>query len=631
MSPNRYDRKLGELISKAIGREKPTFDFKKWQTDHQKEIQIFKSQTGQVPHSAWRTIMKSPITKLAAAAVIIIAVLIGIHQFTGSVESVAWASVAERFRSVPFFSATLYMKDNATAQPEQIELWMNQKGFVRLRYDNQVAFAKEGKITRVFDLKTRSEIEPDQRAVTLAHFMGDAEGFSLETVIRGISGGELVDVTPLVNTDAVISEDIVVFDVEHEKSPQWFRIWALRESKLPVRIRMWDPRDGECADALLTYSKQQQEIFFDPEAFSSKMKSLRNKKDVNLAYMYLKDPGGKQIFPGSLNESEVFKVVTQTIDGQPWSFADHRGKTVLINFWDNNNYNRNKSWLKEIYQEFGGRDDFIMVGVSLRKDAESTKSICKKQGISWLQLHEPDMGYKNNLARAFGVDNTSYTWLVWKDGTIDKLYHDPDIDTGRIEAAMIGFTYDSEIWVSQKLQQKQKLQGTLKAEDIIEICGDSYTVDYTPIGRKKWIYKAYNKDKSAVRTLFVEFKEDGSVAKWGGGRSLIDPATVTVSFSSEFLKERIESQVESEIYEKMYKDYQVGFSAKTGRLGFPFTRKSIKPGETYSRQLPPGTYDFGINIGPTNDFGTINKIIKRITLLKEIRLNKNETKTLRFE
>jgi hypothetical protein len=45
----------------------------------------------------WRIIMKSRTTKFATAAVIIIAVLIGIHQFGGSIDgsSVAWASVVK--------------------------------------------------------------------------------------------------------------------------------------------------------------------------------------------------------------------------------------------------------------------------------------------------------------------------------------------------------------------------------------------------------------------------------------------------------------------------------------------------------------------------------------------------------
>ena len=52
--------------------------------------------------NVWRTIMRSRITKLAAAAVIIIAVLIGIHQFSGSIDgtSVAWAGVVEKIDKI---------------------------------------------------------------------------------------------------------------------------------------------------------------------------------------------------------------------------------------------------------------------------------------------------------------------------------------------------------------------------------------------------------------------------------------------------------------------------------------------------------------------------------------------------
>jgi hypothetical protein len=48
--------------------------------------------------STWRLIMKSKITKLATAAGIIIAVLIGIHHFGGSIDgtSVAWAQIVQR-------------------------------------------------------------------------------------------------------------------------------------------------------------------------------------------------------------------------------------------------------------------------------------------------------------------------------------------------------------------------------------------------------------------------------------------------------------------------------------------------------------------------------------------------------
>lgn len=100
MNTSKKNNNLDELISRAIGREKPKFDFDKWKQTHQEEIQIYKSKTigGRILHSTqpfniWRAIMKSRITKVAAAAVIIAAVLIGIHRFGGPIEGVAWADV----------------------------------------------------------------------------------------------------------------------------------------------------------------------------------------------------------------------------------------------------------------------------------------------------------------------------------------------------------------------------------------------------------------------------------------------------------------------------------------------------------------------------------------------------------
>ena len=47
----------------------------------------------------WRTIMKSRISKLAAAAVIIITVFVGIHYFSGSIENVAFADVMQNIQN----------------------------------------------------------------------------------------------------------------------------------------------------------------------------------------------------------------------------------------------------------------------------------------------------------------------------------------------------------------------------------------------------------------------------------------------------------------------------------------------------------------------------------------------------
>ena len=227
----------------------------------------------------WRIIVKSPIAKLTAAAIIIIAALIGTHQFFGS--SVAWADVVEKFRSVPFFSVSIYIKEDATSEPKQMELWMSRAGKTRLRVGTQVIFSSDGEIVESFDIKTRARVEPDERAVLFLRKIGQADEFSLDSIIRVMFGGTMQDVTPLVNPDAVISQDMVVFDVVLPGSTEWVRIWALRESRLPVRIKIWNPQDGYSTDAIFEYSREQADEFFDPNSFEQFMSSGKTTSRVN--------------------------------------------------------------------------------------------------------------------------------------------------------------------------------------------------------------------------------------------------------------------------------------------------------------------------------------------------------------
>ena len=62
-------------------------------------------QAAVIQPNIWRIIMKSRITKYAAAAVIIIAVMIGINQFGGSLDmaSVAWGEVAKKVEQIESF------------------------------------------------------------------------------------------------------------------------------------------------------------------------------------------------------------------------------------------------------------------------------------------------------------------------------------------------------------------------------------------------------------------------------------------------------------------------------------------------------------------------------------------------
>jgi len=303
-----------------------------------------------------RIIVKSPITRLFAAAVIIIAAVIGTHQFFGS--TVAWADVVEKFRSVPFFSASIYIKEDATSEPKQMELWMSRAGKTRLRVGTQVVFGSHGEISGSFDIRTRKRIDVDEQAAFFLKKVGQADEFSLDSIIRVMFGGTMQDVTPLVNPDAVISRDIVVFDVEIPGTPEWVRIWALRESRLPVRIRVWDPRDGETTDAVFEYSREQSDEFFDPNAFEQFMSSEQTTSRVNFAYAFLKDPGGKQITPEDMFKKSgyhmpVIKQAGMTEDGAFWVTAD-KGRNLLPNGNPFHGFSRIEDDLGRTYFSVGG-------------------------------------------------------------------------------------------------------------------------------------------------------------------------------------------------------------------------------------------------------------------------------------
>jgi hypothetical protein len=109
---NNKEKWLDDALEKAIGSERKEADFESFK---QKHTQAIERLTGRADRSTaarslniWRIIMKSRITKLAAAAVIIIAVMTGIYEYFGSIDgaSVAFADIVEKIneaRCVVFY------------------------------------------------------------------------------------------------------------------------------------------------------------------------------------------------------------------------------------------------------------------------------------------------------------------------------------------------------------------------------------------------------------------------------------------------------------------------------------------------------------------------------------------------
>lgn len=91
--------------------------------------------------------------------------------------------------------------------------------------------------------------------------------FSLETLMSHIDPAEMT-ISALETPDTPASQETIVFEASHKSTPERLSIWALRASRLPVRLRFTDPRNDECADFLFDYSQDQPVGFFDPNAFT---------------------------------------------------------------------------------------------------------------------------------------------------------------------------------------------------------------------------------------------------------------------------------------------------------------------------------------------------------------------------
>ena len=162
MKPDKSDKKIDKLIGRAIGSERPTFDFDKWRADHQKEIQTYKSQTEQIPYIAWRTTMKSRVSKIAAAALIVIGAFILLNFFKET-HKVVLAGVLERVEQARAFMYKMEVTTTGDMMPAGEQAFQGTFIFsdeYGMKFEMDIPDPKTGKI--VFQ---QMYILPDQKVM----------------------------------------------------------------------------------------------------------------------------------------------------------------------------------------------------------------------------------------------------------------------------------------------------------------------------------------------------------------------------------------------------------------------------------------------------------------------------------
>ena len=562
--------------------------------------------------NVWRVLQP---TMLAAAALgcVVLAVVVSLGPAAPT-----WAQVAEQFAAVKSFSVTLYIREDALSDVQQMELWMGDGGRTRIKTGSQVLFGLQGKVTRAFDVRERKEVEADRRAVNLLRMLGDRETFSLDVVVATFSGGALKDVTPQLSSDAAMAEDLAVYDIQSPRTPEWCRIWALRESRLPVRISVWDPRDGECADVVFGYGNEPPAAFFDAEMFAKRLED-RSISERTLGYVDLTDAGGKAYVPAVPHYSEALTAAVRTLDGKPWSLAGRKGKVTVLHVWDPRGYippdfMPYEGELKRLQAKHGSRDDFQIVTLAIPKDAAWVSKVRQEQGATWLFLHD-GQGWDGELARAIGGRQDTALYLVDRQGEIHQVQ-----DTMYIEAETVGLTYETSTVCENVLSQKLSGPARLTLDEVRAQIGEPDEVGDSNMGpnREQWTYIL--RDPAGEQEKRVILYVDRTMQKVVGLSSqnrILEPAVLKLTITPEYWKEKVLSQLDAAYRpENDTEDrYVIEVTARRDRTGYPFgwtqEQQDFLPGQTYERSVLHGTYQIEVTVDERKPLRRLQKIVLR--------------------
>lgn len=203
----------------------------------------------------WTTIMESRIMKLAAAAVIVVAVLVGIRQFGVPVDgtSVAWANVARKMETIDSF--TCRKRETQTSSPTQqrVEFLKGKESlyWCSAEYGTKSEHYRDGKLTvRSYRLRKTKELVavfPPEKTYNRLRLSDEAlsemEQENPRQIVRRFLAS---DYKPLGRDtiDGIRVEGVEVKDPQILTYPvpavQDFaaRLWADVKRQLPVRLEV---------------------------------------------------------------------------------------------------------------------------------------------------------------------------------------------------------------------------------------------------------------------------------------------------------------------------------------------------------------------------------------------------------
>jgi hypothetical protein len=210
--------------------------------------------------NVWRIIMKSRITKLSAAAVVIIAALIGINQFGSSIDgaSVAWGEVVEQINNY-----TKYKCRQTVVREEGPKVPTMQVYHLNLSQRRQEV--EDGSI-HIIDMRGEDaitvELDPAQKKATVTQLIGI--GPRKDPHITEMVKRYEQESTERLGTKKKNGKTLHGFKHQQSKHND-FTVWVDAETKLPVEVEIKHINRGQT----IFLDEFEFDFELDPSAFST--------------------------------------------------------------------------------------------------------------------------------------------------------------------------------------------------------------------------------------------------------------------------------------------------------------------------------------------------------------------------
>ncbi len=263
--------RLDEALTKAIGSEGKKPDFEKWKQQHLEAVEMLTSRadkgrsTSTRPFSIRRIIMKSRITKIAAAAVIIIAILFGL-KFTGGPDmaNVAWGDVIRQTAQVEYVHV-YWLKSRGDTLFRQFEAWYAHGKLVS-RGDKGGMTYDDGQTQQSFDEQGR---RIGKKPSLFAEGKTFFELFSAD--LLSDKNEQLSQLTPI-----NVGDDFLIYEVD--PPPYWngsellenISVTVGKNSLLPIQMKVFR-KDSEDYDLVMFdyEAAEKPPEFFEPPMAAS--------------------------------------------------------------------------------------------------------------------------------------------------------------------------------------------------------------------------------------------------------------------------------------------------------------------------------------------------------------------------